>query len=56
MTGILRIICIIGDTPGHPGENNNASEGIELVVPGVDNYSRQVEGMNVFIRTAGEPG
>jgi hypothetical protein len=52
MTGILRVVCIIGDVPGQYFVSKNATEGITLVVPGVDNYNHQVSGMNVFIRTA----
>jgi hypothetical protein len=55
MKGILRIICIIGDPPGEVGKSNLATEGIELRVPGVDNYNKQVSGMNVFILEASEP-
>jgi hypothetical protein len=55
MKGILRIICIIGDTPGQVGKSNLATEGIELRVPGVDSYNKQVSGMNVFVLVASEP-
>jgi hypothetical protein len=52
MTGILRVVCIIGDVPGQYFVSKNATEGINLDVPGIDNYNEQVAGMNVFIRTA----
>ena len=55
MKGILRIICIIGDPPGEVGKSNLATEGIELRVPGVDNYNKQVSGMNVYILEPSEP-
>jgi hypothetical protein len=51
MTGILRVVCIIGDVPGQYFVSKNATEGINLDVPGVDNYNQQAGGMNVFIRT-----
>ena len=52
MTAILRVVCIIGDVPGQYFVSKNATEGITLDVPGVENYNEQVSGMNVFIRTA----
>jgi hypothetical protein len=52
MTGILRVVCIIGDVPGQYFVSKNATEGITLDVPGVENYNEQVSGMNIFIRTA----
>jgi hypothetical protein len=55
MKGILRIICIIGDPPGQVGKSNLATEGIELRVPGVDNYNKQVSGENVYVLVASEP-
>ena len=51
MTGILRVVCIIGDVPGQYFVSKNATEGINLDVPGVENYNHQAGGMNVFIRT-----
>ena len=56
MEAILRVVCIIGDVPGQYFVSKNATEGINLAVPGVENYNHQVGGMNVFIFTAGEPG
>jgi hypothetical protein len=52
MEGILRVVCIIGDVPGQYFVSKNATEGINLNVPGVENYNMQAGGMNVFIRTA----
>ena len=52
MTGILRVVCIIGDVPGQYFVSKNATEGITLAIPGVENYNQQAGGMNVFIRTA----
>jgi hypothetical protein len=52
LTGILRVVCIIGDVPGQYFVSKNATEGITLNVPGVENYNHQVSGMNVFIRSA----
>jgi hypothetical protein len=50
MEGILTIDCIIGDIPGQAFKGTNATEGVRLVLPGVENYNQQVEGgMNVFI-------
>jgi hypothetical protein len=51
MMGILRAVCIIGDVPGQYFVSKNATEGINLDVPGVENYNDQAGGMNVFIRT-----
>src|SRR5919204_4747562 len=51
MTGIMRVVCIIGDVPGQYFVSKNATEGINLDVPGVENYNEQAGGMNVFIRT-----
>jgi hypothetical protein len=51
MTGIMRVVCIIGDVPGEYFVSKNATEGVNLDVPGVDNYNEQAGGMNVFIRT-----
>jgi hypothetical protein len=56
LEGILTIVCIIGDVPGQYFKSNLATEGIELLIPSVGNYDRQLAGMNVFIFTAGEPG
>ena len=50
MTGIMRVVCIIGDVPGQYFVSKNATEGINLDVPGVENYNQQAGGMNVFIR------
>ena len=52
MEGILRVVCIIGDVPGQYFVSKNATEGINLDVPGVDNYNKQAGGMNLFIRTS----
>jgi hypothetical protein len=49
MSGTLWVICIIGDIPGQAFTSRNATEGIVLNVPGVDNYNKQVSGMNVYI-------
>jgi hypothetical protein len=38
--------------PGQYFVSRNATEGILLDIPGVNNYNQQVHGMNVFIRTA----
>jgi hypothetical protein len=51
MTGIMRVVCIIGDVPGEYFVSKNATEGINLDIPGVENYNHQAGGMNVFIRT-----
>jgi hypothetical protein len=56
MTAILRVVCIIGDVPGQYFVSKNATEGITLDVPGVENYNHQAGGMNVYIFTGGEPG
>jgi hypothetical protein len=53
MEGILTIVCVIGDIPGQVAKGTNATEGIRLVLPGVENYNQQVEGaMNIFILIA----
>jgi hypothetical protein len=49
MQAILTIVCIIGDIPGQPFVGRNATEGILLSVPGVDNYNEQIAGENVYI-------
>jgi hypothetical protein len=50
MTAIMRVVCIIGDVPGQYFVSKNATEGVTVGVPGVDNYNHQAGGMNVFIR------
>ena len=55
MEGVLRVVCIIGDVPGQYFVSKNATEGINLDVPGVENYNKQAGGMNVFIRTVPGP-
>lgn len=46
---ILTIFCIIGPNP--PNSHDDPSgEGITLVVPGVTNFNKIIEGMNVFIQ------
>jgi hypothetical protein len=52
MEGILTIDCIIGDIPGQAFQGTNATEGVRLVLPGVENFNQQVAGMNVFILMA----
>jgi hypothetical protein len=43
--GKLTIICLIGYPPP------SSKEGIRLVVPGHANFNKQVEGMNLFVKT-----
>jgi hypothetical protein len=50
MTAIMRVVCIIGDVPGQYFVSKNATEGVNVNVPGVENYNHQAGGMNVFIR------
>ena len=50
MTGIMRVVCIIGDVPGEYFVSKNATEGVNVNIPGVENYNHQAGGMNVFIR------
>ncbi|HEV8534544.1 MAG TPA: hypothetical protein VGR87_02340 [Candidatus Limnocylindria bacterium] len=46
---ILTIFCIIGPNP--PNSHDDPSgEGITLVVPGIINFNKIVQGMNVFIQ------
>jgi hypothetical protein len=46
---ILTIFCIIGPNP--PNSHDDPSgEGITLVVPGIINFNKIVEGMNVYIQ------
>jgi hypothetical protein len=52
MDGTLRVVCIIGKVPGQYFVSKNATEGINLDIPGVENFNHQVTGDNVFIRTA----
>ena len=44
--GKLTIICLIGYPPP------SSKEGIRLVVPGQENFNKQVEGMNLFTKTS----
>lgn len=47
--GILTVFCIIGPNP--PNSHADPSgEGIHLVVPGIANFNKIIEGMNVFIQ------
>ena len=50
MTAIMRVVCIIGDVPGRYFVSKNATEGVNVNIPGVENYNHQAGGMNVFIR------
>jgi hypothetical protein len=46
---ILTIFCIVGPNP--PNSHDDPSgEGIHLVVPGIVNFNKIVEGMNIFIQ------
>ena len=46
---ILTIFCIIGPNP--PNSHDDPSgEGITLVVPGIINFNKIVEGMNVYMQ------
>ncbi len=46
---ILTIFCIIGPNP--PNSHDDPSgEGIHLVVPGIINFNKIVEGMNVYVQ------
>ena len=46
---ILTIFCIIGPNP--PNSHDDPSgEGITLVVPGIANFNKIVEGMNVYVQ------
>ena len=46
---ILTLFCIIGPNP--PNSHDDPSgEGITLVVPGIINFNKIVEGMNVYVR------
>jgi len=46
---ILTIFCIIGPNP--PNSHDDPSgEGITLVVPGIINFNKIVEGMNVYVQ------
>ncbi len=44
--GQLTISCLIGYPPP------SAKEGIRLVVPGVANFNKRVEGMNLYVKTS----
>jgi hypothetical protein len=50
MTAIMRVVCIIGDVPGQYFVSKNATEGVNVNIPGFENYNHQAGGMNVFIR------
>jgi len=46
---ILTIFCIIGPNP--PNSHDDPSgEGVHLVVPGIINFNKIVEGMNVYMQ------
>ncbi|TMC42031.1 MAG: hypothetical protein E6J23_12350 [Chloroflexi bacterium] len=46
---ILTIFCIVGPNP--PNSHDDPSgEGIHLVVPGIINFNKIVEGMNIYIQ------
>jgi hypothetical protein len=45
LDGILTVFCVIGPNPP-----NSASEGITLVVPGVINFNKVVEGDNFYFQ------
>jgi hypothetical protein len=46
---ILTIFCIVGPNP--PNSHDDPSgEGIHLVVPGIVNFNKIVDGMNIFIQ------
>lgn len=40
----VTIYCLIGSPPG------SAEEGVRVVVPGLSNFNKQVEGMNVYVK------
>ena len=42
--GTVTIYCIIGNPPP------SAEEGVRVVIPGIANFNKQVEGMNVYIK------
>ena len=46
---ILTIFCIIGPNPPN-SHDDPTGEGIHLVVPGIINFNKIVQGMNVFIQ------
>ena len=49
IAAILTIFCIIGPNP--PNSHDDPSgEGIHLVVPGIINFNKIVEGMNVYVQ------
>ena len=50
MTAIMRVVCIIGDVPGQYFVSKNATEGVNVNIPTVENYNHQAVGMNIFIR------
>ena len=41
---IVTVYCVIGNPPP------SVREGVRVVVPGVANFNRQIEGMNVYIK------
>ena len=49
IAAILTLFCIIGPNP--PNSHDDPSgEGIHLVVPGIINFNKIVEGMNVYMQ------
>jgi hypothetical protein len=42
--GRITIFCVIGSPPP------SVEEGVHVVVPGVDNFNKQVSGMNVYVK------
>ena len=42
--GRITIFCVIGNPP------SSVEEGVHVVVPGIDNFNKQVSGMNVYVK------
>jgi hypothetical protein len=44
LPGRITVYCVIGSPP------SSAEEGVRVFVPGIDNFNKQVSGMNVYVQ------
>jgi hypothetical protein len=50
--GRITVFCVIGAQapPTHDNPTEAGEEGVTVVVPGIDNFNKQVSGMNVYVQ------
>jgi hypothetical protein len=50
--GRITVFCVIGPQapPTHDNPTEAGEEGVTAVVPGIDNFNKQVSGMNVYVQ------